>query len=250
MSVSLSFLGGAGTVTGSKFLVEHDRHRVLVDCGLFQGYKQLRRRNWSPLPLSFRTLDAVVLTHAHIDHSGALPLLTRGGFGGRVHASAATFALCQMLLPDSARIHEADAAYANRKGFSRHRPALPLYTERDARDALARFEPQPFGTPFEPARGFSCSFSRAGHILGAAMVRMTVGGVSVLFSGDLGRPEDALIPAPVRREPTHHPDLRQRHGHGRARRPPPAPLCRRRAQHDLELGWTCEVPQMQDVVRL
>jgi metallo-beta-lactamase family protein len=204
MSVELSFYGAAETVTGSRFLVEYDRHRVLVDCGLFQGYKQIRQRNWAPLPFSVKTLDAVVLTHAHIDHSGALPLLTRAGFGGKIHATAATRALCQILLPDSARIHEADAAYANRKGFSRHEPALPLYTERDAKDALERFEVQHFGEPFEPARGFAFSFARAGHILGAASVLMKVDEVSVMFSGDLGRPNDVLIREPAGRQPTDY----------------------------------------------
>jgi metallo-beta-lactamase family protein len=200
----LGFYGATETVTGSKFLVEHDRHRVLVDCGLFQGYKQIRQRNWAELPFSARHLDAVVLTHAHIDHSGALPLLTRAGFGGRIHATEGTLALCEILLPDSARIHEADAAYANRKGFSRHRPALPLYTEGDARDALERFTTHGFGQAFEPARGFEASFARAGHILGAASVYLQIDDQRLLFSGDLGRPDDFLIREPAPRQPTDY----------------------------------------------
>jgi metallo-beta-lactamase family protein len=200
MTIKLGFYGATETVTGSKFLVEHDRHRVLVDCGLFQGYKQLRERNWAELPFSARTLDAAILTHAHIDHSGALPLLTRAGFGGRIHASAGTKALCDILLPDSARLHEADAAFANRKGFSKHHPALPLYTARDAADALSQFKVEEFGQPFAPAKGFSASLLRAGHILGAASVYLQADGQSLLFSGDLGRQSDPLIREPAPRQ--------------------------------------------------
>jgi metallo-beta-lactamase family protein len=200
VTIKLGFYGATGTVTGSKFLVTHDRHRVLVDCGLFQGYKQIRQRNWAEMPFSARHLDAVVLTHAHIDHSGALPLLTRAGFGGRIHATSGTRALCQILLPDSARIHEADAMFANRKGFTKHRPALPLYTERDAKDALDRFEVQGFGQTFEPASGFTASFVRAGHILGAASILLQADGQSLMFSGDLGRTHDALIREPAARQ--------------------------------------------------
>jgi metallo-beta-lactamase family protein len=203
MSVKIGFYGAAGTVTGSRFLVEHAQRRVLVDCGLFQGYKQVRERNWGRLPFA-ADLDAVLLTHAHIDHSGALPLLTRAGFRNAIHATPATLALCKILLPDSARLQEADAAYANRKGFSRHHPALPLYTEADAQAALARFVVERFGKPFIPAPGFTASFSRAGHILGAASVRLEVGGVSMLFSGDLGRDNDVLIREPAERVPSDH----------------------------------------------
>lgn len=204
MSPKIAFYGAAETVTGSKFLLSHAGHQVLVDCGLFQGYKQLRQRNWAPLPFSAEGLDAVILTHAHIDHSGALPLLTRTGYKGRIHTTAGTAALCRILLPDSGRIHEADAAYANRKGFSRHDPALPLYTEQDAREALDHLETQGFGAPFEPAPGFAASFARAGHILGAASVLVKVGGVSVMVSGDLGRSNDALIREPATRQPTDY----------------------------------------------
>jgi len=204
VTIKLGFYGATETVTGSKFLLEHDRHRVLIDCGLFQGYKQIRQRNWAELPFSARSLDAVLLTHAHIDHSGALPLLTRSGFGGRIHSTAGTGALCEILLPDSARLQEQDAEFANRKGFSKHKPALPLYTERDARDALDRFTTHRFAEPFEPARGFSVSFIRAGHILGAASVLVKVDEQTVLFSGDVGRPNDPLIREPAPRQPTDY----------------------------------------------
>ena len=136
MSVNITFLGGADTVTGSKYLVQHDQHRLLVDCGLFQGYKQLRLRNWSPLPVAPQQIHAVLLTHAHLDHSGYLPLLAREGFDGRIHATAGTRDLCAILLPDSGHIQEEDAAFANRHGFSKHAPALPLYTRQDALDCL------------------------------------------------------------------------------------------------------------------
>ena len=192
----LTFLGAAGTVTGSRYLVESDACRILVDCGLFQGYKQLRLRNWKPLPFDARTLDAVVLTHAHLDHSGYLPLLVKQGFGGPIYASEATADLCGLLLPDSGHLQEEDAEYANRKGYSRHSPALPLYTEADARHSLRRFRPLPFGQDVEVAPGVHASLANAGHVLGAATIRLNVGGASITFSGDVGRPVDAVMKAP------------------------------------------------------
>jgi len=193
---TLRFLGAAGTVTGSKFLLEYAGKRVLVDCGLFQGYKQLRERNWKTLPVPLDTIDAVVLTHAHIDHSGYLPVLVRDGFEGDIFATASTRALCQYLLPDSGFIHEKDAAFANRHGFSKHQPARPLYTRADAEHCLYRFRDQPFHHVFEPAPGITARFSRAGHILGAASVLFELGGVRVLFSGDLGHGSNPTIPPP------------------------------------------------------
>lgn len=201
--MKLRFLGAAGTVTGSKTLVEHEGRRLLVDCGLFQGYKNLRLMNWEPLPFDVRTLDAVVLTHAHLDHSGALPLLVQQGFRGPVFATPSSIELCRLLLPDSGRIQEEDAAYANRRGFSKHKPALPLYTEDDAQLALRRLEPSPFDVPTVIAPGFSVAMQGAGHILGAASVSLTAGGTTVLFSGDLGRPDDPVMRAP---QPIGHAD--------------------------------------------
>jgi len=196
MNVHIRFLGGTGTVTGSKYLVEHDGHSLLVDCGLFQGYKQLRLRNRDPLPVLPNRIGAVVLTHAHLDHSGYLPLLAKEGFRGKVWATPATRDLAQILLPDSGHIQEEDAAYANRKGFSRHSPSLPLYTEEDARQSLKLFRTVPMHQAFEPLRGWTLRFSGAGHILGAASVLLEVGGRRILFSGDLGRPDDAVMLAP------------------------------------------------------
>ena len=196
MSVHIRFLGGAGTVTGSKYLVEHDGQSLLVDCGLFQGYKQLRLRNRDPLPVLPNHIGAVLLTHAHLDHSGYLPLLAKEGFHGKVWATPATRDLAQILLPDSGHIQEEDAAFANRKGFSKHSPALPLYTESDALQSLKLLRTVPMHQPFEPLKGWTAQFSGAGHILGAASLLLEVGGRRILFSGDLGRPDDALMLAP------------------------------------------------------
>jgi metallo-beta-lactamase family protein len=194
--MKLTFLGATSTVTGSRYLVEHAGHRILVDCGLFQGVKQLRLRNWAPLPVDPATLDAVVLTHAHVDHSGWLPRLVDQGFTGRIHATSATCSLCELLLPDSGHLQEDEARFANRHGFSKHEPALPLYTEADARRALEHFVAHPFHVAFEAAPGLEVHFNPAGHILGAASVFVRAGRVGVLFSGDLGRSDDLLMQPP------------------------------------------------------
>lgn len=196
MSVSITFLGGAGTVTGSKYLLRHGRQTVLVDCGLFQGYKQLRLRNWAPLPVAPDQLNAVLLTHAHLDHSGCLPLLAREGFAGKVHASKGTLALCRILLPDSGHLQEEDALFANRHGFSKHAPARPLYTRQDALDCLPLIHAHDWHHTFEPVRGWRVTFFAAGHILGASSVLVEVAGRRLLFSGDLGRPDDSIMNAP------------------------------------------------------
>ncbi|RMG12907.1 MAG: MBL fold metallo-hydrolase [Deltaproteobacteria bacterium] len=193
----LRFLGGAETVTGSRFLVQAGRRRVLVDCGLFQGFKHLRERNWLPFPLPPRLLDAVVLTHAHLDHSGYVPVLVRDGLKARVHTTAATRDLCRLLLPDSGKLQEEEAAYANRKGYSKHKPARPLYTEAQARRALRAFRGHPFDRRIEVARDIFVTFRVAGHILGAAIVELEVDGHRIVFSGDLGRPHDPIMPAPA-----------------------------------------------------
>ncbi len=196
MNVHLRFLGAAGTVTGSKVLVEFNGQSLLVDCGLFQGYKQLRLRNRDPLPVLPNHIGAVLLTHAHLDHSGYLPLLAKEGFEGKVWCTPATRDLVKILLPDSGHIQEEDAAFANRKGFSKHAPALPLYTEGDALDCLKLLRTVPMGQAFEPLHGWTARFSSAGHILGAASLLLEVGGRRILFSGDLGRPDDMLMLPP------------------------------------------------------
>jgi metallo-beta-lactamase family protein len=194
--MQLRFLGGTGTVTGSKFLVEHEGRRVLVDCGLFQGLKALRLRNWGALPVPASSIDAVVLTHAHLDHSGFLPRLVDLGFRGEVFSTAATAELCALLLPDSGHLLEEQARHANRHAYSKHSPALPLYTEETARRTLKRFARREFGEVFEPIPGFHVRFRHAGHILGAASVHLRCGDRSVLFSGDLGRGDDVMMRPP------------------------------------------------------
>ncbi len=195
--MDVQFLGATGTVTGSKYLLREGASRLLVDCGLFQGFKQLRLRNWAHPPFDAATLDAVVLTHAHLDHSGYLPLLVRRGFKGPIYCTHATLDLCRILLPDSGRLQEEEAEQAARHGWSRHRPALPLYTEADAVQALENFEARAFDTAFEAAPGLHVRLLRAGHILGAAMVRVEGPRRSILFSGDLGRPRDPLMHPPA-----------------------------------------------------
>lgn len=193
----LTFLGATSTVTGSKYLLEHLGKRLLLDCGLFQGLKQLRLRNWDAFAVPPASIDAIVLTHAHLDHSGYLPRLVQAGFRGRVHCTPPTHDLCKLLLPDSARLLEEEADHANRHGWSKHAPALPLYTEADAELALKRFRHQAFDQPFEPIPGVTVMLRRAGHLLGAASARLAWEGGSALFSGDLGSDHDLLMPPPV-----------------------------------------------------
>ncbi len=193
----VTFLGGVGTVTGSKYLVQIANRRLLVDCGLFQGFKQLRLQNWEPLPIDPKTIDMVVLTHAHLDHSGYLPLLVRNGLTGPVLCTAATRDLCGILLPDSGHLEERDAEFANRHGISKHRPALPLYTEADGRAALQRLKPIDYGRPHNLRDGATLTFLYAGHILGAAIVRLSYQGTTIVFSGDLGRPNDSVMREPA-----------------------------------------------------
>lgn len=197
--MKLSFLGAAGTVTGSRFLLESGGSRILVDCGLFQGLKDLRLRNWEPFPVPPASIDAVLLTHAHIDHSGYLPALVRDGFRGRIFCSHATMELCHILWRDSGYLQEKDALYANRHGFSKHKPALPLYTVKDAEAALPHLSPIAFDEIHRLASGPKIRLRHAGHILGAATIECEWDGIRLVFSGDLGRYGDAMMldPEPV-----------------------------------------------------
>lgn len=197
MTPRLTFLGGVGSVTGSKYLLEVEGLRVLVDCGLFQGFKQLRLRNWAPFPVEPGSIDVVVLTHAHLDHSGYLPLLVKKGFSGPVLTTEATRDLCRLLLPDSGYLQEKDADYANRHGFSKHHPALPLYTAEDALASLTYFSPVAFRRWHRISERVSIRFQPAGHILGAAIVEVRCDGQTIVFSGDLGRPGSATMVDPT-----------------------------------------------------
>ena len=194
--MKIGFWGAAGTVTGSRFLLDGSKGRLLIDCGMFQGGKQIRKRNWEPFPADPASINAVVVTHAHIDHSGFLPAFVRDGFSGPIYCTPATAELLEMLLRDSAHLQEEEARYANKKKSSRHVPAKPLFTIEDVEAALKLLEVRKFSAPFSPAPGFEVSYSHAGHILGAASVRVVENDVSVLFSGDLGQEGDLVMRAP------------------------------------------------------
>jgi metallo-beta-lactamase family protein len=203
-SVRLTICGAAQTVTGSKYLLETDRHQVLVDCGLFQGKKELRLRNWDAPPFSPRELSAVVLTHAHVDHSGYLPLLTRRGFSGPIYCTAATAELLKLLLPDTGHLQEEEARFANKKGTSKHKPAEPLFTEKDARKTLELLRPFEKNTPQEILEKITVEARGAGHILGSASLTIDADGRRITFSGDIGRYDTPILPDP---EPVEFGDL-------------------------------------------
>lgn len=199
---NIQFLGAARTVTGSKHLVEVDGYRVMVDCGLFQGLKKLRLLNWEPFPLDPASINSVILTHAHIDHTGYLPRLVRDGFNGTVYATPATVELSHIMLPDSARLQEEDAEYSNKSGSSKHKPALPLYSEKDANAACRLMQAVNFNKRIQLTKKLSFQFATAGHILGSSFVLFEVecqdGAIRrVVMSGDLGRYNEPIIPDPT-----------------------------------------------------
>ena len=194
--MQLTFLGATGTVTGSRTLLESKGKRILIDCGLFQGLKQLRLKNWDAFPVEPSSIDAILLTHAHIDHSGYLPRLVKMGFSGRIYCTSGTHDLCQILLPDSAHLQEEEARYANQKGFSKHHPALPLYSQDDAQRALDLFQTVEFHELVDLGDGLQARFYSNAHILGSSCIHISDGDKSVLFSGDVGRSNDPLMRAP------------------------------------------------------
>ena len=200
----LTFLGAAGTVTGSRFLIDTERARVLVDAGLFQGLKPLRQRNWDRFGVDPAGIDAAVVTHSHVDHIGYLPVLVRDGMSAPVHTTVGTASLARIVLPDAGHLQEEEADYANRKGFSKHHPALPLYTEEDAYTSLGSLVPGPFGVETEIAPGVHMTLRPAGHILGSSTVSLRLGDAAdrtITFSGDLGRSQHPILcpPAPIGR---------------------------------------------------
>lgn len=199
MTIDLQFVGAAGTVTGSKYLLTINNKKLLVDCGLFQGLKSLRLKNWDGFPTDAAEIDAVILTHAHIDHSGFIPRLINKGFRGKIYATAATFDVCRILLPDCGYLMEEEAEYLNKGGRTKHQPALPLFTQKEAEKSLDYFVGVPFDEKRQIAPGLSFEFRYAGHILGAASVAIEAEGRKLFFTGDVGRRHDQILypPAPL-----------------------------------------------------
>ena len=208
----IQFLGAAQTVTGSKYLLTFNGRSILIDCGLFQGLKALRLQNWEPLPIDASKIDAVLLTHAHLDHSGYIPRLIKEGFRGKIYCTEGTKALAEILLPDTGFLQEEEAEYLNRKKISKHSPALPLYSRAEGEAALNFFETKPFGENFEPISGFRCCFLYVGHILGAASLVISVGNRTIGFSGDVGRPNDAVFYPPASLPPLDYLILESTYG--------------------------------------
>lgn len=195
--MKIKFLGAVQTVTGSKYLLSFDDKKILVDCGLYQGLKELRLRNWHALPIDPAEIDAVLITHAHIDHTGYLPRLVKNGFRGKIFSTEGTRDLCSILLPDSGHLQEEEAETANRYGYSKHKPALPLYTREDGVESLNYFHTAPFNHRLALNDNFSFQFLRAGHIIGSSFIRIQYKNISVLFTGDMGRPNDPVMQPPT-----------------------------------------------------
>lgn len=195
--MELQFLGGAGTVTGSKYLLTHNGQSVLIDCGLFQGLKKLRLKNWDGFPIDAAKVNCIILTHAHIDHSGYIPRLIKKGFRGKIYSTPATEDLCKILLPDAGYLQEEEANYLNKNKRTKHKPALPLFTQKEGEESLQYFETVPFQKKKSIGSNFEFEFQYAGHILGAASVVLNVGGRKIAFTGDVGRLNDKIFYPPT-----------------------------------------------------
>ncbi|MBI5448601.1 MAG: MBL fold metallo-hydrolase [Gammaproteobacteria bacterium] len=241
--MKITFLGGTETVTGSKYLLSfEDNKTVLIDCGLFQGYKELRLRNWNPLPFDPKNLSAVVLTHAHIDHSGYLPLLVKNGFNGPIYSSKGTKELCEILLPDSAHIQEEDAKQANKYGYSKHKPALPLYTISDAEKALKLFKPIAYGTKTTLFDNTYFQLIRSGHIIGSSFVKLNHQDKSILFSGDIGRMKDPVMNTPTFIQQTDYLVLESTYGDRNHEKEHPKILLKNIINQTLSRGGSIIIP--------
>jgi len=199
-NIKIQFLGAVETVTGSKYLIQANDKNILVDCGMFQGLKKLRLLNWEPLPFNVSTIDIVLLTHGHLDHTGYLPRLVKAGFSGPIWGTAPTLEIAKIILEDSAKIQEEDAARANAKGYSKHKPAQPLYDLKDVEKTLPHFTPQPLDKWIEISEGISCRFKYNSHIIGATFIELKIGDKTIVFSGDIGRDNDLLMYPPQKPE--------------------------------------------------
>lgn len=199
-NINIQFLGAAGTVTGSKYLIQTTDKNILVDCGMFQGLKELRLLNWEPFPFNVSTIDIVLLTHGHLDHTGYLPRIINAGFTGSIWGTAPTLEIAKIILEDSAKIQEEDAARANAKGYSKHKPAQPLYDLKDVEKTLPHFNPQPLDKWIEISEGISCRFKYNSHIIGATFIELKIGDKTIVFSGDIGRDNDLLMYPPQKPE--------------------------------------------------
>lgn len=203
-SVRIRFLGAAGTVTGSKYLLTANHEKILIDCGLFQGLKEHRLKNWDRFPIDPKEITAIILTHAHVDHSGYIPKLIKEGFTGKIYCTPATLELCRILLPDTGYLQEEDARWLNKKKLSKHEPALPLFTKEDADNSLNQFVSHAFHQELKINDTFSITFSPVGHILGAASVLIKACGKSITFTGDVGRLNDAVMKSPENLQKTDY----------------------------------------------
>lgn len=238
----IQFLGAAQTVTGSKYLLNVGSKNVLIDCGLFQGYKNLRLRNWDKLPIEPSKIDAVILTHAHLDHTGYLPLLVKNGFTGPIYSTAATKDLCAILLPDSGHIQEEDAFFANKYGYSKHKIALPLYTQQEAEIVIKQFMTKEFDQIHSLFEGSSFTFSRAGHILGSAFIKITQGDSSIVFTGDMGRLHDPVMLEPAKIEFADYLVIESTYGNRLHDKEPPLQQLGRVIKETAKRGGTLVIP--------
>ncbi len=203
MNIKVHFFGAAGTVTGSKFLIETPQYKILIDCGMFQGLKELREQNWKDFPIDASTIDIVLLTHGHLDHTGYLPRLVRQGFRGRIIGTAPTLAIAKVILLDSAKIHEEESERANKEGYSKHSPALPFYTIKEAEFTTGLFKSSEKEIWNVFSNDIKYQFRYNGHIIGSTFIELDILGKILVFSGDVGRTKDALLLVTEKREFDH-----------------------------------------------